>query len=215
VIHGATDHLTELTELVRLGGTPRPDLLDRLARLLDVPVRSVSEDRAVATARSRRLRAQSQRVRNRASLAQERAETINAVADELFTVARAILAVAGSTLDGAQGVIAAEATMRETLTRVRAQAERRASTHRAVGMVMATRFCDAAQAGQYLVGTTQRTNRKVRDIAGLMAAYLAAGHRLPRQLSSLHSLATGATRPPVRPVQLNWTVGNGHGWDGP
>lgn len=81
------------------------------------------------------------------------------------------------------------AALRTEVARLREALQHRPTTERAVGMVMMSLTCNEHVAWQTLVGLSQATNRRVRDIAASLAAEVEHGrmdtYRLAAALAAL------------------------------
>lgn len=178
---GEVDNLTIEAELLRFGLSAPAPTPDWLAQILDGPVQSTDEDRAVAAATARRLRQEA--IRIRAQAVRARAEAATLVGWELLNAAGAMLGVPDPAVGRSD-----EASPTAPDRSVGAGEARSAETHRAVGMVMAIRRCDAVAAWAHLVATSLASHRRIPEIVALMTKHVAAGGRLPRSLDTLPGL---------------------------
>lgn len=76
----------------------------------------------------------------------------------------------------------AVAQLEHEVTHLRYALDHRPGTDRVVGMIMLVASCDEHAAWALLARVSQDTNRKVRDVAELISAQVAAGEGLPLDL---------------------------------
>ena len=175
----------QVVDLLNVGWLPPASWLQQFTGA-DQPGRpSVQEDRAVIRATARRVRAEDDELHLRSEQARERARELLAAAERLVT--RAV------DQDREDADPVDSAGLDEWSADTHAWLEARTDIYRAVGMVMLHHRCNKAEAWTVLTGTSQRANRKVRDIAAALIEHVAAGHGYPDDLAQL--VQTGLDKP--------------------
>lgn len=171
-------------DLLDAGWLPPAGWLEQFASTDQPDQPSVDEDRAVIRATSRRIRAEGDGLHRRSERARERARDLQAASERLVLSAVDQHQYRDGDTNGNTG-------SDEWVAKTRAEIEARTDIHRAVGMIMLQHRCDKHDAWSILSGTSQRTNRKVRDLAAALIAHISAGHGYPDDLAFLAQAGLG------------------------
>lgn len=168
----------QVIQLLDSGWLPPPGWLERFTGAAQPDRPSVHEERAVIRAAGRRIRAEGDELHQRSERARERAQQLLAETERL---ARPVV----DQHDHRDADVDGSAAPDGWITHIQARVEARTEIYRAVGMIMLQHRCTTHDAWSILTGTSQRTNRKVRDLAGALVAHVSAGHPYPADLADL------------------------------
>ena len=164
-------------DLLNAGWLPPTGWLEQFTSADQPDQPSVHEDRAVIRATGRRIRAEGDEIHQRSERARERARELQAASERLTSV----VDQHHHRDPDPNGNTGPD----EWIATTHAEIEARTDIYRAVGMIMLRHRCDKHDAWSILKGTSQRTNRQVRDVAAALIAHVSTGHAYPDDLAQL------------------------------